>query len=203
MARWASVQCVCVRVALGSRVAARLRVMWRRCFAPCVLLRGEELATARLPYRPLSMLPSTSESTFDKQQAKQRQQRTVSPIVHAATAVLAFFAGFINAVGVGCLAKTIGNVTGLVTNLAVGAVDRANRTILALQFFSFGLGSVLSGVLISSRKVGIGTELYGIVLLLVSALIFAGWANALSPDVLPSLLAIAMGLQNGMLTKHA
>merc|ERR1719473_2626672 len=60
-------------------------------------------------------------------------------------------------------------------------------------------------MIISSRKIGMGTELYGLVLMLVSGLIFAGWATSASPipGVPHCLLAAAMALQNGMLTKHA
>ena len=131
-----------------------------------------------------------------------------SPIVHIATAILAFFAGYINACGLGLFAKTIGNVTGLVTNLGVDLVTGTSELFLVLQFCCFLLGSTLSGILISSRRAGIGTELYGIVLMLVSGLIFAGWATAIPgytghDSMAPCILAGAMGLQNGMLTKHA
>merc|ERR1719265_2168184 len=132
-------------------------------------------------------------------------KEAISPIVHVCTALLALLAGCVNAIGVGLFATTIGNVTGLVTNLAIDVVDNVSEVAVVMQFVSFFLGSLLSGILISIRKVGIGTELYGIVLMLVSALIFAGWANAASPTAgLPQcLLAAAMALQNGMLTKHA
>ena len=130
---------------------------------------------------------------------------TVNPVVHVATAVLALLAGCVNAIGIGLFATTIGNVTGLVTKLAVDVVDNVTEAAIVMQYVSFFLGSLLSGMLISSRKVGMGTELYGIVLLLVSGLLFAGWATAASPTrgVAQCLLAAAMALQNGMLTKHA
>ena len=130
---------------------------------------------------------------------------TVNPIVHLATALLAALAGCVNAIGIGMFATTIGNVTGLVTKLAVDVIDSVSEFAVVMQFVSFFLGSVLSGMLISSRKVGMGTELYGIVLLLVSALLFAGWATAAwaAPGIAQCLLAASMALQNGMLTKHA
>ena len=132
-------------------------------------------------------------------------QAVVNPIVHVATALLAMLAGCVNAIGIGLFSTTIGNVTGLVTKLAVETVDTGLELVIVMQFLSFFLGSLLSGVLISSRKVGMGTELYGVVLMLVSALIFAGWASAAwpAPGVAQCLLAAAMALQNGMLTKHA
>jgi uncharacterized membrane protein YoaK (UPF0700 family) len=132
-----------------------------------------------------------------------------SPVVHVSTAILAFLAGFINAIGFVVAAKTIGNVTGLTTkiatDLASGSVAHGSfEYLLVAQFISFAMGSVLSGVLISSRKLGMGTELYGIVLMLVSLLIFSSWSQAkTSTDAMVCLLASAMGLQNGMLTKHA
>ena len=127
-----------------------------------------------------------------------------SPIVHISTAFLAFYAGFINAVGVGLVAKTIGNVTGLTTKIAADLVDGKTEYLLIVQFCSFAFGSILCGVLISSRRVGIGTELYGIVLMLVSVLVFAAWFEVgRNTDATLCLLASAMGLQNGMLTKHA
>ena len=134
--------------------------------------------------------------------------RPVSPVVHVFTALLAFLAGWINACGMGLFAKTVGNVTGLVTKLGVDLATGTSEVFLVLQFFSFLSGSIVSGMLISSRRAGIGTELYGIVLMLVSGLIFAGWATSLSSysgsrGVAPCILAGAMGLQNGMLTKHA
>ena len=91
------------------------------------------------------------------------------------------------------------------TKIAVDVADNTSELAVVLRFFSFFLGSLLSGILISSRKIGMGTELYGIVLMLVSALIFAGWLTATSSPagVAPCLLALSMGLQNGMLTKHA
>ena len=141
----------------------------------------------------------------------------VSPIVHIGTATLAFYAGFINAVGLALAGKTIGNITGLTTKIAVDlaestvetkiAVDLAESTVehlFVVQLSCFAMGSVLSGVLISSRRVGIGTELYGIVLMLVSSLIFGSWFEAdKNIDEMVCFLASAMGLQNGMLTKHA
>ena len=137
-----------------------------------------------------------------------KSPRPVSPVVHVFTALLAFLAGWINACGVGLFAKTIGNVTGLVSNLGVDLAMGTSELFLVLQFVSFLFGSIVSGMLISSRRAGIGTELYGIVLMIVSGLIFAGWYTSLSSysghrDVAPCILAGAMGLQNGMLTKHA
>ena len=130
---------------------------------------------------------------------------TVNPVIHVATAVLALLAGCVNAIGIGLFSTTIGNVTGLVTKLAVDVVDHVSELAIVMQFVSFFLGSLLSGMLISSRKVGMGTELYGCVLMLVSALIAAAWATTGGPSagVAQCVLAAAMALQNGMLTKHA
>ena len=132
-------------------------------------------------------------------------KKAVNPVVHLATSMLAFLAGCVNAIGVAMFAVSIGNVTGLVTNIAIDLIDDDPiAAVVPLQYFSFLLGSVVSGVLISSRKVGWGTELYGIVLMLVSALIFVGWRTATtSENVAICVLALSMGLQNGMLTKHA
>ena len=128
----------------------------------------------------------------------------VSPIVHIGTATLAFYAGFINAVGLALAGKTIGNITGLTTKIAVDLAESTVEHLFVVQLSCFAMGSVLSGVLISSRRVGIGTELYGIVLMLVSSLIFGSWFEAdKNIDVMVCFLASAMGLQNGMLTKHA
>ena len=132
-----------------------------------------------------------------------KADKAVSPLVHVATAMLSFLAGFINACGLALFAKTLGNVTGLTTRLGVDLAGGTSELPIVLQFFCFLLGSTMSGVLISSRRAGIGTELYGIVLMLVSGLIFAGWATADDAGVAPCILAGAMGLQNGMLTKHA
>jgi uncharacterized membrane protein YoaK (UPF0700 family) len=128
----------------------------------------------------------------------------VSPIVHIGTATLAFYAGFINAVGLALAGKTIGNITGLTTKIAVDLAESTVEYLFVVQLSCFAMGSVLSGVLISSRRVGIGTELYGIVLMLVSSLIFGSWFEAdKNIDAMVCFLASAMGLQNGMLTKHA
>lgn len=90
---------------------------------------------------------------------KKKNEKAVSPLVHVATALLAFMAGFVNAIGLGLFSKTIGNVTGLVTKLGADLADGTTEGFLVAQFCSFLLGSVLCGVLISSRRAGVGTEL--------------------------------------------
>ena len=59
----------------------------------------------------------------------------------------------------------------------------------------------------SSRRAGIGTELYGIVLMLVSGLIFAGWASS-TPEYVgddglaPCILAGDFNFQPGSSPYH-
>ena len=90
---------------------------------------------------------------------KKKNEKAVSPLVHVATALLAFMAGFVNVIGLGLFSKTIGNVTGLVTKLGADLADGMTEGFLVAQFCSFLLGSVLCGVLISGRRAGVGTEL--------------------------------------------
>ena len=68
-------------------------------------------------------------------------------------------AGFVNVIGLGLFSKTIGNVTGLVTKLGADLADGMTEGFLVAQFCSFLLGSILCGILISSRRAGVGTEL--------------------------------------------
>ena len=162
---------------------------------PCISRSTDEAAGSE---------PAAAPQILRRMSSTLRIPSKASPIVHISTAFLAFYAGFINAVGVGLVAKTIGNVTGLTTKIAADLVDGKTEYLLIVQFCSFAFGSILCGVLISSRRVGIGTELYGIVLMLVSVLVFAAWFEVgRNTDATLCLLASAMGLQNGMLTKHA
>ena len=143
---------------------------------------------------PDSMHSVSTHSTLTISALKKKNEKAVSPLVHVATALLAFMAGFVNVIGLGLFSKTIGNVTGLVTKLGADLADSVTEGFLVAQFCSFLLGSVLCGILISSRRAGVGTELYGLVLMLVSALMLAGWATSAREDGLAPCILLEEGL---------
>ena len=62
--------------------------------------------------------------------------------MHVATALLAFLAGCINAIGVGLFASTIGNVTGLVTALAIDLATKGGwgHGTLVNKYFTGAVG---------------------------------------------------------------
>ena len=99
---------------------------------------------------------------------------TVNPVVHVATAVCPL-GGVCQCRWHWTIRHHVRGACGLVTKLAVDVVDNVTEAAIVMQYVSFFLGSLLSGMLISSLQgVGMGTELYGIVLLLVSGLLLLG-----------------------------
>jgi hypothetical protein len=130
-------------------------------------------------------------------------------------------ARLINVVGYSLWEKSIGNVTGLVTKISYDLANMSGEFgELFTQFWAFVFGSLLSGLLVTARKAP--KDFYrmsdrpvrraSIVLIIVAIFLFIGWAGTKhggwkdednSVKFAPAFLAMAMGMQNGMTSKHA
>jgi uncharacterized membrane protein YoaK (UPF0700 family) len=143
------------------------------------------------------------------------------PVILWVTGLLTFFAGLINVVGYSLWEKSIGNVTGEVTKISLDLANVSGEFVeLVAQFWAFVFGSLLCGLLVTARKAP--KDLYSlpdrpvrrasIVLIIVAIFLFIGWAGTKnggwkdddnSVKFAPAFLAMAMGMQNGMTSKHA
>jgi uncharacterized membrane protein YoaK (UPF0700 family) len=143
------------------------------------------------------------------------------PVILWVTGLLTFFAGLINTVGVALWQKNIGNLTGVVTKISLDLANMSGEYgELFTQFWAFVFGSLLSGLLVTARKAP--KDFYrmsdrpvrraSIVLIIVAIFLFIGWAGTKhggwkdddnSVKFAPAFLAMAMGMQNGMTSKHA
>jgi uncharacterized membrane protein YoaK (UPF0700 family) len=122
------------------------------------------------------------------------------------TAVLAFIAGQVNAVGyLGFRHESISNMTGNTSLLgvALGQGDAGEAVHWALAIAAFVLGTMLSGMIVQQSTLQLGRR-YGVALVLESALLFAAvpLLDASSSAGL-YLASVGMGLQNGMVSAYS
>jgi uncharacterized membrane protein YoaK (UPF0700 family) len=143
------------------------------------------------------------------------------PAILWLTGLLTFFAGLINMVGLELWNKSIGNVTGEVTKISLDLANVSGEFVeLFFQFWAFVFGSLLSGLLVTGRKApkkfnsvsDRPVRRASIVLIMVGIFLFIGWAATKAGGwkdddntikFAPAMLAIAMGMQNAMTSKHA
>jgi uncharacterized membrane protein YoaK (UPF0700 family) len=143
------------------------------------------------------------------------------PVILWVTGLLCFFAGLINVVGYCLWNKSIGNVTGEVTKISIDLANIQGEFIeLFWQFWAFVFGAFLSGILVTGRKSpkklnslsDRPVRRASIVLIMVGIFLFIGWAATKAGGwrdddntvkFAPAMLAIAMGMQNAMTSKHA
>ena len=143
------------------------------------------------------------------------------PVILWVTGLLTFFAGLINTVGVALWQKNIGNLTGVVTKISLDLANMSGEYgELFTQFWAFVFGSLLSGLLVTARKAPKDffrmsdrpVRRASIVLIIAAIFLFIGWAGTKhggwkdddnSVKFAPAFLAMAMGMQNGMTSKHA
>jgi len=143
------------------------------------------------------------------------------PVILWVTGLLTFFAGLINVVGIALWQKSIGNVTGVVAKISLDLANVSGEFgELFAQFWAFVFGSLLSGLLVTARKAP--KDFYrmsdrpvrraSIVLIIVAIFLFIGWAGTKhggwkdddnSVKFAPAFLSMALGMQNGMTSKHA
>ncbi|MEY2167285.1 MULTISPECIES: YoaK family protein [unclassified Rhodanobacter] len=122
------------------------------------------------------------------------------------TAVLAFIAGQVNAVGyLGFRHESISNMTGNTSLLgvALGQGETGEALHWALAIAAFVLGTMLSGMIVQQSTLQLGRR-YGVALVLESALLFAAvpLLDASSSAGL-YLASVGMGLQNGMVSAYS
>jgi len=122
------------------------------------------------------------------------------------TAVLAFIAGQVNAVGyLGFRHESISNMTGNTSllGIALGRGDGGEAVHWALTIAAFVLGAMLSGMIVQQSTLRLGRR-YGVALLLESLLLFAAVPLLDASSSLGLYLAsAAVGLQNGMVSAYS
>ena len=143
------------------------------------------------------------------------------PVILWVTGLLTFFAGLINVVGIALWQKSIGNVTGVVAKFSLDLANMSGEFgELFAQFWAFVFGSLLCGLLVTARIAP--KDFYSmsdrpvrrasIVLIIAAIFLFIGWASTKnggwkdddnSVKFAPAFLAMALGMQNGMTSKHA
>eukprot|EP00929_Paragymnodinium_shiwhaense_P035826 TRINITY_DN1929_c0_g1_i1.p1 TRINITY_DN1929_c0_g1~~TRINITY_DN1929_c0_g1_i1.p1 ORF type:complete len:491 (-),score=69.16 TRINITY_DN1929_c0_g1_i1:44-1516(-) len=136
--------------------------------------------------------------------------------------VLAGCAGYINAAALLTGGANVSHVTGLATKLGLGLEgyylrdwDHARKWEAGCLIMSFFVGAFTCGLLVARSEVHFGKSMYGVALMLNSALLFSSmWVvtSAQVPNWWPVffggrylslyLQACACGLQNGMCTAH-
>ena len=122
------------------------------------------------------------------------------------TAVLAFIAGQVNAVGyLGFRHESISNMTGNTSLLgvALGQGETGEALHWALAIAAFVLGTMLSGMIVQQSTLQLGRR-YGVALVLESALLFAAVPLLDAANSAGLYLAsVGMGLQNGMVSAYS
>ena len=174
-------------------------------------------APAAVPKLALCCHPFCSSDNVSVMHPKQGSE----PAILWLTGLLTFFAGLINMVGLELWNKSIGNVTGEVTKISLDLANVSGEFVeLFFQFWAFVFGSLLSGLLVTGRKApkkfnsvsDRPVRRASIVLIMVGIFLFIGWAATKAGGwkdddntikFAPAMLAIAMGMQNAMTSKHA
>jgi uncharacterized membrane protein YoaK (UPF0700 family) len=122
------------------------------------------------------------------------------------TAVLAFIAGQVNAVGyLGFRHESISNMTGNTSllGIALGQGDAGGTMHWALAIAAFVLGTMLSGMIVQQSTLKLGRR-YGVALVLESLLLFAAVPLLdTSHSAGLYLASVGMGLQNGMVSAYS
>ncbi|MEW9625832.1 YoaK family protein [Rhodanobacter geophilus] len=122
------------------------------------------------------------------------------------TAVLAFIAGQVNAVGyLGFRHESISNMTGNTSllGIALGQGNAGETVHWVLAIAAFVLGSMLSGMIVQQSTLKLGRR-YGVALVLESLLLFAAVPLLDASDSAGLYLAsVGMGLQNGMVSAYS
>ena len=170
-----------------------------------------------VPKLALCCHPFCSSSKVSVMHPKQGSE----PVILWVTGLLTFMAGLINVVGYSLWEKSIGNVSGEVTKISLDLANVSGEFVeLFWQFWAFVFGSFLAGILVTGRKApkklnslsDRPVRRASIVLIMVGIFLFIGWAATKaggwkdvdnSVKFAPAMLAIAMGMQNGMTSKHA
>ena len=122
------------------------------------------------------------------------------------TAVLAFIAGQVNAVGyLGFRHESISNMTGNASlfGIALGQGAGGETVHWALAIAAFVFGTMLSGMIVQQSTLKLGRR-YGVALMLESALLFAAVPLLDAANSAGLYLAsVGMGLQNGMVSAYS
>jgi uncharacterized membrane protein YoaK (UPF0700 family) len=122
------------------------------------------------------------------------------------TAILAFIAGQVNAVGyLGFRHESISNMTGNTSllGIAIGQRGAAEALHWLLAIGAFVFGNMLSGMIVQQSTLKLGRR-YGVALVLESLLLFAAVPLLGSARVAGLYLAsVSMGLQNGMVSAYS
>lgn len=126
---------------------------------------------------------------------------SVAMPVRVGGALLAFCAGFVNAVAFHALASFVSHQTGTLSKVALGWEDRekADPTYSLSLLLSFVVGSTVCGCFIGKNTIHFGLAMYDFGLISVTCLLLA--ATFISDKKFASCLAAAAcGLQNGLAT---
>ncbi|MEW9570207.1 YoaK family protein [Rhodanobacter sp. Si-c] len=122
------------------------------------------------------------------------------------TAVLAFIAGQVNAVGyLSFRHESISNMTGNTSllGIALGQGDAGEAVHWALAIAAFVLGTMLSGMIVQQSTLKLGRR-YGVALVLESLLLLAAVPLLdASRSAGLYLASVGMGLQNGMVSAYS
>lgn len=148
----------------------------------------------------------SSNAMVGKLEAIQKSFKEPSFWVRVTGATLAACAGMVNSVAYLSLGAFVSHVTGSLTKVGM-AVEGTYQPAIWYQpillVLCFLLGSVMCGIVVVGPEVQFGKSLYGLVLLVNSALLTAtSFLADYDRDVAPYLAAVACGLQNGMCTMH-
>ncbi len=120
---------------------------------------------------------------------------------------LALAAGYVNAVGyLGVAQRGLSHVTGQLTHLAIEVTQRepAAATSAALLVLSFFAGAAAAGLIVRHEALMTHGGRYGAALVVEAVLLTCGAALLPSSQgAAESLIAAAMGLQNGLATSYS
>lgn len=114
---------------------------------------------------------------------------------------LILLSGIVNVLSICFFATTVSHVTGLLSYFTISFMsgDYSRLSVIALTILSYLSGSIISGVITERREYSTKRR-YGFIVSLIGVILFAGFHSISLRDIkIAYLLALVMGMQNGMI----
>lgn len=114
---------------------------------------------------------------------------------------LILLSGIVNVLSICFFATTVSHVTGLLSYFTISLMrgDTSKLIVIALTILSYLAGSIISGVITERREYATKRR-YGFIVSLIGVILFTGFHSISLRDIkIAYLLALIMGMQNGMI----
>lgn len=114
---------------------------------------------------------------------------------------LILLSGIVNVLSICFFATTVSHVTGLLSYFTISFMsgDYSRLSVIAITILSYLTGSIVSGVITERREYSTKRR-YGFIVSIIGVILFIGFHSISLRDIkIAYLLALVMGLQNGMI----